>query len=137
MSEELPELVKGWIQRSYLKSCGWWAALVLDEFTFLKDLGYTLTGEPTAGVHFHQKGHYVSYHGVRHDVTIEYDPESEVLQAWVVDVAIPLMTPLDDLILGHDPEVRVPRRTPLDRAAIEENVRWWAAGLREIASDVL
>jgi hypothetical protein len=137
MSKELPELVMGWIERSYLKSDGWWAELVLDQFAFLKDWGYGLTGSPIAGVHFHQKGHYVCYHGVTRDVSIEYDPESEMIQARVVELANDLSTPFDELILRRKPEGRIPRRTPLDRPAIEENVRWWADGLRSIATEVL
>jgi hypothetical protein len=138
MSDQLPNLVKGSIQRSYLEQDGWWATLVLDEFAFLQDLGYKLTGSPTAGVHFHQRGHYISYHGPRVDVSVGYDPDdTQTIDATVFDPSIPLFTPLDQLILGRHPAASVPRRTPLDRSAAEENVRWWAAGLRSIAPDVL
>jgi hypothetical protein len=71
-------------------------------------------------------------------VSVGYDPDdTQTIDATVFDPSIPLFTPLDQLILGRHPAASVPRRTPLDRSAAEENVRWWAAGLRSIAPDVL
>jgi hypothetical protein len=45
--------------------------------------------------------------------------------------------PLDDLIVRLVPGAQIPVRSPLDRSTIEENVRWWATGLRRIAAEVL
>src|SRR4029077_5063590 len=42
--------VTGWVQLSYLKRDGWWVQLVLDEFSFLDDLGFSLTGSEWAGI---------------------------------------------------------------------------------------
>ena len=129
--------VKGWVQRSYLKADGWWAQLVLDEFSFLDDFGFSLTGSEFSGIHFHQKGHYVAFTGPRCDVSIGYDPESNIIEAYVVKPDPVLFTPLDGLIVDRVPGAEPPRRGQLDRAAVEENVRWWAAGLRQIATEVL
>lgn len=132
--------VKGWVQRSYLKRDGWWAQLVLDEFAFLDDLGFSMSGSDWAGIHFHQKGHYVAFVGPRRDVAVEYDPDDPkrvTIGADVVEHDPPRFMPLDGLISQHIAGEQSPSRTPLDRAAIEANVRWWANGLRRIASEVL
>jgi hypothetical protein len=131
------ELVRGWIQQSYVRHDGWWAQLVLDEFGFLLDRGFSLTSSEMAGVHFHQKGHYVWFDGPTRDVAVDYDPETNTIGADVVEHDGPRFIPLDGLIARFVPDARVPSRSPLDRSAIEENVRWWAAGLKEIASEVL
>jgi len=138
VSYRADDLVKGWVQRSYLKRDGWWAQLVLDEFDFLRGLGFSLTGSDMAGVQFHQKGHFVCFQRSDRDVVVEYDPETDTIGAVVIEHGGPRFIPLDDLILLHIPGAqRLPARSPLDRATIEENVRWWAAGLQQVASDVL
>jgi hypothetical protein len=137
MSNRVDDLVKGWVQRSCLKRDGWWAQLVLDEFDFLRGLGFSLTGSEMAGVQFHQKGHFVGFRRSDRDVVIEYDPETDTIGADVIEHRENKFVPLDDLILLHVPDAQPPARSPLDRTTIEENVRWWAAGLRQIASDVL
>jgi hypothetical protein len=132
--------VKGWVQRTYLNADGWWAQLVLDEFAFLDDLGFSLTSSEWAGIHFHQKGHYVAFVGPRRDVSIAYDPDDPArvtIDAHVVDHDPPLFIPLDGLIAQYLPGEQPPSRVPLDRAAVEANVRWWAHGLRRIGADVL
>jgi hypothetical protein len=131
------DLVKGWVQRSYLKRDGWWAQLVLDEFDFLRGLGFSLSGSEMAGVQFHQKGHFVDFHRSDRDVVIEYDPETDTIGAVVIDHSPHRWIPLDDLILRHVPGAQPPTRAPLVRAMVEANVRWWAAGLRHVASEVL
>ena len=138
MSPRVDDLVTDRIGRTYLKRDGWWAQLVLDEFDFLLGLGFKLTGSGMAGIHFHQKGHYIWFDGPRRDVAIDYDPELERMGASVVehrgleDVG-PAFLDLDGLIAQHDPAARRPSRSPFNRAAVEDNVRFWAAGLREIA----
>ena len=129
--------VTGWVQRSYLKRDGWWAQLVLDEFSFLDDLGFSLTGSEWAGIHFHQKGHYVAFVGPRRDVAIEYDPETNTIGADIVDHDPRRFTPLDQLIAQHIPGEEPPQREPLDRETISATVRWWAGGLRRIAPEIL
>jgi hypothetical protein len=132
--------VKGWVQRSYLEQDGWWAQLVLDEFAFLDDLGFSLTEEEWVGVHFHQKGHYVCFAGPRGEVVIAFDPDDPRWWAIGADVVTrnpPRRESLDHLISRYLPEARPPAILPLDRPAVEANVRWWADGLRRIASDVL
>lgn len=133
----IDHLVKGWIQRSYLKRDGWWAQLVLDEFDFLRGLGFSLTGSEMSGVHFHQKGHYVCFRRADRDVVIEYDPETETIGAVVIEHRGPRFIPLDDLIRSRILAAHVPPRSPVNRATIEDTVRWWAAGLRQIAAEVL
>ena len=133
----LEDHVKGWVQRTYLKRDGWWAQLVLDEFSFLDDLGFTLTGSEWAGIHFHQKGHYIAFTGPRRDVAIGYDPEAKTIDADLVEHDPQRWIPLDGLILQHMPDGQSPPREPLDRQAVEANVRWWAAGLRRLAPEVL
>jgi hypothetical protein len=136
--DSVEDQVKGWVQRSYLKRDGWWAQLVLDEFSFLRDLGFTLTGSDWAGVHFHQRGHYVGYTGPRRDLAIGYDPEdTKTIDAHVVEYHPSRFIALDGLIAERLPEAHPPRRQPLDREAVEANVRWWADCLRRIAADVL
>ena len=75
VGHRVEDLVKGWIQRSYLERDGWWAQLVLDEFALLDDLGFSLVASSWAGVHFHQKGHYVGFVGPRRDIAVDYDPD--------------------------------------------------------------
>jgi hypothetical protein len=133
----MEDLVQGWVQRTYLKADGWWAQLVLDEFSFLDDLGFSLTDAEWAGIHFHQKGHYVAFTGPRRDVVIEYDPETKTIGAEIVEHDPSRFISLDGLISDHIPDEKPPPRSPLDRVAVEANVRWWAAGLRRIARDVL
>lgn len=36
--DRVEDHVRGWVQWSYLKHDGWWAQLVLDEFSFLRTL---------------------------------------------------------------------------------------------------
>jgi hypothetical protein len=139
-SRRVEDYVKDWVSRTYLKSDGWWAQLVLDEFAFLDELGFTLTGSEWAGIHFHQKGHYVAFDGLRRDVVVEYDsddPKMVTIGAVVVEHEPQRFIPLDGLIAQHIPGAHPPSRTPLVRASIEANVRWWADGLRQIASEVL
>lgn len=135
MYERIARIRTAW--RDRVNPAAWWADLVLAEFAFLAEYGCTLTGSPTAGVYFHFRGNWIAYHCPRRDVSIEYDPESGLIDARVVDLEVPLFMPLDDLIRERHPGAQPPRRVPLDRAAIEENVRWWAAELRSIAPDVL
>ena len=137
-SDRVEDHVNGWVQRSYLKRDGWWAQLVLDEFSFLRDLGFSLTGSKWAGIHFHQRGHYVTFIGPRRDVSIGYDPDdTKTIDAHVVEHDPPKFIRLDGLIAQGLPGTQPPRRQPLDREAVETNVRWWADGLRRIAGDVL
>ena len=131
------DLVKGWVHRSYLERYGSWAQPVLDEFAFLLESGFSLTGSEVAGVHFHQNGHFVWFVGPDRDVAVDYDPETNSVAADVVEHDPPRFTSLDELITRHVPGAVVPRRQPLDRPAIEETVRWWAAGLRRISTDSL
>jgi hypothetical protein len=131
------DYVKRRVDRSYLESNGWWAQLVLDEFSFLDDLGFSLTGSPLAGVHFHQKGHYIRFTGPRRDVTVDYDPESKWIGADIVESYPTMYIPLDGLIAQYLPNAEPPPRRPFDREMVGANVRWWAAGLRQIASNVL
>jgi hypothetical protein len=132
--------VKGWVQRTYIKADGWWAQLVLDEFSFLGGLGFSLSGSEWAGIHFHQKGHYVAFVGVRRDVVIEYNPDDPArvtIGADLVEHDPPTFIALDGLIAQHIPGEHPPPRQPLDREAVEASVRWWADGLHRIASEVL
>ena len=118
----------------------WWAALVLAEFSFLDDLGYMSTGSEWAGVHFHHNGHYVAFVGRRRDVVIEYDPDDPArvtIGARVLDHHPPKAISLDVLIAQHLPGEQPPSRVPLDRGAIEANVRWWAKCLGRIAPEIL
>jgi len=140
MARRVEDHVKGWVQRSYLKRDGWWAQLVLDEFAFLDDLGFSLSANDFAGIHFHQKGHYVAFVGPHRDVVVDYDPDDPkrvTIGADVVEHDPHRFIPLDSLLAQHDPGAQPPSRTPLDRASIEANVRWWADGLRRIAPEVL
>jgi hypothetical protein len=131
------DLAQGWVNRSYIKRDGWWAQLVLDEFDFLRGLGFSMTGSEMAGIHFHQEGHFIGFHRPDRDVVIEYDPETLTIGAAVIRRDEPGLSRLDDLILARVPDTRVPTRSPLDRASVDASVRWWAAGLRNIASEVL
>lgn len=136
----IDELVIGWVQRSYLKEYRWWLQLITDEFAFLAPLGYSLPRSDVAGVKFHQKGNYVWFHGPGRDVVIEYDPESSFLDAvlWEEDGSdAGRFIPLDAVLLAVPPAVQPPSRVPLDRPAIEANVRWWANGLRAAAQSLL
>src|SRR3954469_2283083 len=140
MAARVEDHIKGWVQRSYLKRDGWWAQLVLDEFAFLDDLGFSFSANDWAGIHFHQNGHYVAFVGPRHDVVVEYDPDDPkrvTIGADVVEHDPPRFVPLDALIVKYIPEARPPARQPLDRAAVAANVQWWADALRRIASEVL
>ena len=140
VGHRVEDLVKGWIQRSYLERDGWWAQLVLDEFAFLDELGFSLVASSWAGVHFHQKGHYVGFVGPRRDIAVDYDPDDPkrvTIGASLVEHDPPRFVSLDEVLAEHIPGVEMPRRKPLDRDAVEANVRWWADGLRQIAPEVL
>jgi hypothetical protein len=129
-----------WVERSYLKRDGWWAQLVVEEFSFLDELGFSLTGPEWAGVHFHQKGHYVAFVGPKVEVVVEYDPDDPkrvTIGAYVVEHNPRQQIPLDDLIANHIPEKKRPSRKPLDRESITATIRWWADGLRRIGPEVL
>jgi hypothetical protein len=102
-SRRVDDLVKGWVGRSYIKRDGWWAQLVLDEFSFLDDLGFSLTRSESAGIHFHQKGHYIAFAGPQRDVVIDYDPETKTMGASVLEHDPPRFIPLDDLIVARQP----------------------------------
>ncbi len=131
----IDELVAGWVHRSYLKRDGWWAEHVLEAFAFLQPLGYSLTGSELAGVHFHQKGHYIWFHGPGRDVTLEYDPETRVIGAalWGDNT----YEPLDRGLLELEPGAVIPSRVPLSRDAIDANIAWWAEGLQRQAESLL
>jgi hypothetical protein len=134
------ELVRGWVQRSYLKEYGWWLELVLDEFSFLEPLGYSLPRNDLKGVKFHQKGSYVWFEGPRRDVVIEYDPESSFIKAdlWEGDASTPgRFKSLDEALLATGSAGTPPARSPLDRRAVEATIRWWAKGLRDDAANLL
>ena len=134
------ELVRGWIQRSYLEEYRWWLELVLDEFAFLEARGYTLPMDDLKGVKFHQKGNYVWFTGPGRDVVIEYDPESSFITAdlWEHQVsAAGRFTSLDEALLATGSAGTPPPRSPLDRTAIEATIRWWANGLRANAAELL
>lgn len=76
--------------------------------------------------------------GAASDVTIGYDPDDmKTIHAHVVEHDPPKFIPLDGLITERLADTHPPRRQPLDREAVEANIRWWADGLRQIASDVL
>jgi hypothetical protein len=90
-----------------------------------------------AGIHFHQQGHFIGFQRSDRDVVIEYDPKTHTIGAGVIRRDEPHWSRLDDLILSRRRDARFPTRTPLDRSSVEATVRWWAAGLRDIASDVL
>jgi hypothetical protein len=143
MSADEPEryrvedLALGWTNRSYIKRYGWWAQLVLDEFDFLRDPGFSMTGSAMAGVHFHQEGSYVAFGRPDRDVVIEYDPETQTIGAGILQRDEPRSLPLDDVILERNPEARLATRSPVNRTNVEANVRWWAGGLRAVAKDVL
>jgi hypothetical protein len=101
---------QGWVQRSYLKRDGWRAQLVM------------------------------AFVGPRRDVAVAYDPDDPkrvTMGADVVEHDPVKFIPLDALIAQHIAGAHPPSSSPLDRAAIEANVRWWADGPRRIASEVL
>jgi hypothetical protein len=127
----------------------------LDQFDFLLDLGFSLTSSELAGIHFHQKGHYVSYErsGPRREtITLSYDPESG---GWI-DATIESANgyeQLDDFLRRLDPAATPPKRMirpprdasamswqelvaepePItDRPHIERKVKWWAKKLRAL-----
>jgi hypothetical protein len=133
--------VKGWVQRTYLKRDGWWAQLVLDEFGFLADHGYSLHGGELVGIHFHQRGHYIWFVGPRRDVVVDYDPDDPgrvTIGAQLIEHDDPpTVTTLDAVLSHHLPGALPPPRALLDRESVETNVRWWAAALRRVASEVL
>lgn len=131
------DLALGWVNSGYIKRDGWWAQLVLDEFAFLRDMGFSITGSAMAGVHFHQEGSYIAFGRPDRDVIIEYDPETDTIGAGIVQRDESSALRLDDVILERNPNALLPTRSPLDRANVEANVRWWADGLRAYAKDVL
>ena len=131
----IDELVTGRIERSYLRRDGWWAELVLDTFAFLEPLGYSLTGSDMAGIHFHQKGNYIWFHGPGRDLAVEYDPESRLIDAALWDGAA--QTALDQAILSLEPNADVPMLKPLDQRAVQATVRWWAGHLERNADELL
>jgi hypothetical protein len=136
----LEDYIRGWVQRTYVKQDGWWAQLVLDEFAFLADLGFSLAGEAWVGIHFHQRGHYIRFSGQRRDVILEFDPDDPdrwTIGAEVFDHQANAYVTLDELIFRQLPQARMPVRRPVKREVVEANVRWWAEGLRQIASEVL
>lgn len=127
------ELVRGSIQRSYLRQYRWWLELILDEFRFLQGLGYSLpTDDPAVGVKFHQKGNYIRFTGPGRDLVVEYHPESSFITADLVEgdsAQTPRFVSLDQALLATGSVNRPPARSPLDRPAIEATIRWWAKGL--------
>jgi hypothetical protein len=138
MGDRLPELVKKWYLQSYSKDDVWWAELALNEFAYLEALDYRRTGSPLGGVDIELNVHTIGYVGPKAMVLIFYDPEGPSIGADLYDYAQEGLRTLDELIVERYPDEPMPARpTPLDRAAIEDNVRWWAAGLRSIAPDVL
>jgi hypothetical protein len=136
----IDDLVRGSGQRSYLKEYRSWLQVVLDEFAFLEAFGYSLPRDELKGVHFHFRGNYVWFQGPSRDVVIEYDPESEFIMAnlWEDEASTAgRFTSLDQALLATGSAGEPPGRSPLDRAAIEETIRWWANGLRANATDLL
>jgi hypothetical protein len=134
------ELVRGSIQRSYLKRYRWWLELVLAEFSFLEPLGYSLPPGNAKGVKFHQKGNYVWFTGPGRDVVIEYDPESSHMSAnlWQDDPSPEgRFLSLDAALIAAGATGAPPSRSPLDQAAVAATVAWWATGLRASAGALL
>lgn len=123
------KLVKGRTQRSYLKRDGWWAQLILDQFEFLRDLGYDFSG-PMGGVQFHQNGNYVWYQGPNSRyVVFEYDPEADgSVSAMVGTPGGPRSL---DVLLDLVPRIAT------DRPSIQRRVRAWSEGLKRLAPELL
>lgn len=132
VSDRLNALVEDGIERTYLlANDGYWADLVLDEFTFLEERGGRLDA-----VAFHQKGDYIHYVGPWGRVTLEFAPDNYPDGRWIWGSAdlrserAAFRGELDRLMHERQTDTTLPSISTLDRATIDANVRAWAKTLR-------
>jgi len=127
----LDALIRDPVERTYLDADdGYWADLVLSEFSFLEERGGRL-----AEVAFHQKGDYVTYTGPWGEVVVQFAPDNYPGKWFYTDARLRGRTAtfegdLDRLLRERMPDRPLPPSAPLDRAMIAANVRAWADALR-------
>ena len=129
VSARLDDLVRGRIERSYLKGiAGFWADEVLREFSFLEERGFGVEE-----IFFHQNGNAITYRRDGVQVILSDEPEYEPPG---IGAGIRFhgsedrgFTPVDRLILDIDPHARLPERAPADWDAVSAYIRFWAAGI--------
>ena len=127
VSPRLDALVHGWVQRSYLKTDGWWADLLLERFDFLRDYGFEVDQ-----VVFRIQEHTLGFESDRYRVNFLYSRDGECGNLIIpADGGRPFG--IGEVIEQQLPELPRPPLEPFGRATVTARIDYWATGLRQLA----
>jgi hypothetical protein len=126
VSPRLDALVQGWAQRSYLKTDGWWADLLLERFDFLRDFGFEVDR-----VNFRIQEHSLGFKSDRYAVDFLYSRDG--LCTGLLIPAGSEASWIDDVLDRRLPGLPKPALEPFGRATVTARIDYWATGLRQLA----